>query len=144
MKQFLEKSKTQIIHYKNSKIMWSVLGYGLMTIIIGKDLDSEIKVLTFLVGIYLVFSQIVEYITGKLFNTNILAITDKSLIDLNGRIKIIEYRNIKVYENKSDSIFIQENYGIFKIKKNDFDQPIQLVEIIDEILNRKEREPADK
>ena len=143
MKQFFESNKTQIFHYKNSKIIWSALVIGLMTILIGKDLDSQIKTLTFSIGIYLVFSQIIEYLAGKYFNTNILAITENSLVDLNGRINRVKYKNIKAYENKSDSLVIHENWETLKFRTKDFKNSSKLIEIVDEKLNKKEKKPAD-
>jgi len=137
MKQNFERSNTQIFHYKNSKIIWSALGIGLMTILVGKDLDSQIKILTFSIGIYLVLSQLVEYFSGKYFNTNILAVTDTSLIDLNGRINEMKYKNIKAYEKKQESFTIQENYENLKYKTKDFKNATNMIEVVDAKLKSK-------
>ena len=131
MKQNFEMNKAQIFHYKNSKIIWSTLGIGLITILVGKDLDSQIKILTFSIGTYLVLSQLVEYFSGKYFNTNILAVTESSLIDLNGRINEMKYKNIKGYEKEQESFTILESYEKLKYKTKDFKNSTNLIEVID-------------
>jgi hypothetical protein len=44
LRESFEKTTTQIFQYKNSKIIWSAVGIGVMAILIAKNADSEVKI----------------------------------------------------------------------------------------------------
>lgn len=128
----LEQNQSKIFRYKQSKIKWSTLLIGIFTIFIAKEVDSQIKILTLSIGIYLVVDQIVDFIAGKYFNTNILSFSKRSIVDLNGRIREINYKDIKNYEIDTNSITINEKYDKHKIEKKNF---LNSESMIDEIEN---------
>ena len=136
LRQYFERNKNLLYYYKHSKVVWSAVGIGLTTILIAKDADSELKILTLSIGLYLLVSQTIEFLSGKYFRTNILAFTEDYLIDLNGKIKRIKYKEIKSYDKKSESISIQEKYETFKIKQTNFHEHENMIENIEnEFLN---------
>ena len=131
IKQDFEKKKTPIFQYKQSKIVWSAVGIGLLTILIARDIDSELKILTLIIGLYLILSQAVEFVSGKHFKTNILAFSDEYLIDLNGRIRRIKYKDIKGYNQEKGTIKIQEKHETYKIKQKNFINSENMIEQIE-------------
>lgn len=128
----LEQRQSKIFRYKQSKIKWSTLLIGIFTIFIAKEIDSQIKILTLSIGVHLIVDQIVDFIAGKYFNTNILSFSEKSIVDLNGRIKEFNYSDIKSYEKDTNSITINEKYDRHKIEKKNF---LNSESMIDEIEN---------
>ncbi|MFZ1789525.1 MAG: hypothetical protein WAT92_14495 [Saprospiraceae bacterium] len=134
IKQNFEKTNTVIFEYKNSRIPWSTLSIGLLLILLTltSNLDnSELKILTLSIGIYLIFSQMVDFIFGKYFSTNILAFNYEILVDLNGGIKRIKSKDIISYSVESELIVIQEKYDRYKIRKEDFMKPENMLEQIE-------------
>lgn len=134
LKQNFERNNFLLFHYKNSKIVWTAVGVGFITIFVSKDVDSELSILIFSIGIYLLLSQAIEYFSGNYFKTNVLAFSDKYLIDLNGRIKIVQYKKIKSFKKDSGSISIQEKYEKHKIKQTYFQDTENMIEKIENEL----------
>ena len=140
LRQFFERSKNVLFQYKRSKVDWSAVGIGLTIVLIAKAADSELKILTLSFGLSLLLSQAIEFFSGNYFRINILAFTDEYLIDLNGKIKRIKYKEIKSYNNETESISIQEKYETFKIKQSNFQESENMIEKIEtELLNNVNR-----
>lgn len=137
VKANLLKNNAQTYHYKGPKINWSSLVLAIAILVFSKDLDSELIILVFSIGIYLILDQAVEYFSGKYFDTNMLAITEDSLVDLNGRIRCIKYKNVKDLDREKGSIVIQEYYETQTLKVKDFKNASKLIDSIDEMLTRK-------
>ena len=116
----LNQTKASIYTYKRSKIIWSAVLIGFATISIAKEADSHVKIIALSIGVYLVVNQLVDFLAGQYFNTNILSFNAESIIDLNGRIKMIRYTEIKDCIKDTGSITIYEKYDKYKVKKKDF------------------------
>lgn len=125
---------TVVFQYKHSKILWKSLGLGFLTIVVTRDADSIVKLLALSIGVYLMLSTIIEYLAGQYFKTNIIAITDKSILDLNGRVKEVWLKNIKGYQKKNESIVINERYDTHKVSNHDFIGSPNIIEAIDAFL----------
>ena len=130
MKQYFEKTQAIILKFKYPKLEWQSFFFGGMSIFVGLSRESSIQLLIICIGIYLILYQVIDAIFHLIYKTNILALTEEKLYNMNGRLREIKYLNIKSCERGEDNLVIKESKQSYKIKAKDFVNSDKALDIV--------------
>lgn len=118
--KYIEKTNSSLYEYKVHQINVKLLSIGIASIIFGIMSKSGLSILILSMGIYLIVNSLVDFLISRYLKSNILAIGQSKLINLNGGIRAIDLAKIKTIEYSSTQITLMTRFEKLTINEEKF------------------------
>ena len=118
--KYIEKTNSSLYEYKVHQINVKLLSIGIVSIIFGIMSKSGLSILILSMGIYLIVNSLVDFLISRYLKSNILAVGQSKLINLNGGIRAIDLAKIKTIEYSSTQITLMTRFEKLTINEEKF------------------------